>query len=231
VTGQKAEIVATFAQPTRLKREHFDLMVPAFQAEGIRLGQTLTGPDQAGMSNLVPTFNDAAFVSYLDLFVSNPTAAWSWRKMAEDSGYADYVGTFIRVLGQDLGRRLGTVAMLDTLERTGSGKFNLDQCMTLGELERSEAARWSQLKCFVPLDQMLAAFPRVDLSASEARELRNGLIETVRMLAERSSAHPLAAAYDPEGHLAATFSNGKLDRVFLAPVDPSRPLVGASVSR
>lgn len=132
-------------------------------------------------------------------------------------------GTFIRVLGQDLGRRLGTVAMLDRLERTGSGKFTLDQCMTLGELERTPAAQWSQLKCFVPLDRMLAASPRLELSVLEARELRHGLVIRIQQLEQKTlSLGTIVAAFDPEGHLAAVFSEGRLDRVFHPPVQPPR---------
>jgi hypothetical protein len=87
-----AEVVATFVQPTRISREQFDLIVPAFEAEGIRMGQTLTGPDQAGMSSLTPTFSEATFRNFMDLFVTSPSASWSWKKMAAQSGYAQYLG-------------------------------------------------------------------------------------------------------------------------------------------
>lgn len=123
-------------------------------------------------------------------------------------------GTFIRVLGQDLGRRLSTVAMLDTLERSASGRFHLEAALTLAELEAAGPDRWSGLPCFVEMDQMMAGYPKLDLNEREARELRNGLVETVQNLSQRSSNHEVSAAYDHQGHLAATFSDGKLDRVF-----------------
>ncbi|NBT36515.1 MAG: hypothetical protein EBT03_13440, partial [Betaproteobacteria bacterium] len=83
------------------------------------------------------------------------------------------------------------------------------------------AAQWSQLKCFVPLNQMLAAFPRLDLNAIEARELRHGLVIRIQELEKKTlSAGQTVAAFDPEGHLAAVFSEGRLDRVFHPPVQP-----------
>src|SRR5206468_11438496 len=49
-------------------------------------------------------------------------------------------GTYIRTLGEDIGRRVGVGAHLTELRRTRAGKFTLDQSMSLNELN-AETAR------------------------------------------------------------------------------------------
>lgn len=47
-------------------------------------------------------------------------------------------GTYIRTLAEDIGREVGVAAHLAELRRTRSGKFRLDQAMTLDQLQRAE---------------------------------------------------------------------------------------------
>lgn len=47
-------------------------------------------------------------------------------------------GTYIRTLAEDVGKALGLPAYEKTLCRTRSGKFSLDQAMSLRELEKSK---------------------------------------------------------------------------------------------
>ncbi|HEY8994948.1 MAG TPA: tRNA pseudouridine(55) synthase TruB [Lacunisphaera sp.] len=44
-------------------------------------------------------------------------------------------GTYVRTIAHDLGNKLGCGAHLSALRRTGSGKFNIGQCLTLDEIE------------------------------------------------------------------------------------------------
>jgi tRNA pseudouridine55 synthase len=44
-------------------------------------------------------------------------------------------GTYVRTIAHDLGQKLGCGAHLSALRRTGSGRFNIDQCVTLDALE------------------------------------------------------------------------------------------------
>lgn len=85
------EFVATFPAPSRMTREHFDIIVPAFQAEGIRIAHNLTSINLAGMSLSTPSFNETTFRNYLDTFVGG-TGTYAWKKMASESGYTDYIG-------------------------------------------------------------------------------------------------------------------------------------------
>jgi tRNA pseudouridine55 synthase len=44
-------------------------------------------------------------------------------------------GTYVRTIAHDLGQKLGCGAHLSALRRTGSGQFNIGQCVTLEALE------------------------------------------------------------------------------------------------
>lgn len=46
-------------------------------------------------------------------------------------------GTYVRTIAHDLGKKLGCGAHLSALRRTGSGKFNISQCLTLDQIEAS----------------------------------------------------------------------------------------------
>ena len=44
-------------------------------------------------------------------------------------------GTYVRTIAHDLGNKLGSGAHLSALRRTGSGKFNISQCLPLDQIE------------------------------------------------------------------------------------------------
>jgi len=78
-------------------------------------------------------------------------------------------GTYIRALARDLGAALGTGGHLTVLRRTAVGPYTLDQAHTLKELEDQEPAG------VIPLAAAAAAaFPRLDLTADDARRLAQG---------------------------------------------------------
>jgi hypothetical protein len=99
------EFVATFPNPTRVTREHFDMIVPAFQAEGIRIAYMLYSGTLAGFNKIAPTFVEGntttpnTFRYYLEYFLGDGT--YGWRKMARESGYADYIGLYPYMLSLD----------------------------------------------------------------------------------------------------------------------------------
>jgi tRNA pseudouridine55 synthase len=94
-------------------------------------------------------------------------------------------GTYIRALARDLGAALGTGGHLTALRRTAVGPYTLAQAHTLKELEDQnqndpERGRLTPgpdaiSPVVIPLaEAAAAAFPRVDLSADEARRLAQG---------------------------------------------------------
>jgi tRNA pseudouridine55 synthase len=83
-------------------------------------------------------------------------------------------GTYIRVLAQDLGRLLGTVAMLDSLRRTGSGSFKIANALTANAIVESTES-WEELSCFIPFHRILdTSFDRVVAEPDEEIALVQG---------------------------------------------------------
>ncbi|MDR2186425.1 MAG: tRNA pseudouridine(55) synthase TruB [Azonexus sp.] len=81
-------------------------------------------------------------------------------------------GTYIRTLAADLGRALGCGAHLAALRRTEVGGLDLNQAVTLAELEAlDESGRHARL---LPVDSLLQSLPRVDLDPVAAERFRHG---------------------------------------------------------
>jgi tRNA pseudouridine55 synthase len=138
-------------------------------------------------------------------------------------------GTYIRALARDLGAALGTGGHLTALRRTAVGPYDLDQAHTLEDLENqnhqtrdlersvltptptsasaappaaaaSPVAR--DIAWITPLaEAAAAAFPRLDLTADEARRLAQGA--RLPLPPEGLPAETPIAAFTPEGALAA----------------------------
>jgi tRNA pseudouridine55 synthase len=115
-------------------------------------------------------------------------------------------GTYVRVLAQDIGSRLGCGAHLSALRRTRVGSLALDGAVTLDALERMTLAeRREQL---LPPETLLAALPRLDLDAGHSRRLRCG-----QRLALGLAPSSGMQVYDDQGQLigiAAVDSDGVL---------------------
>src|SRR6185436_6463442 len=82
-------------------------------------------------------------------------------------------GTYIRVLAEDIGRKLGCGACLSSLRRTAVGGFFLERgALTLPELEAmTHAERDAAL---LPPDALVASLPQFDLDGEQARRLMQG---------------------------------------------------------
>ena len=94
-------------------------------------------------------------------------------------------GTYIRVLGEDIGNALGCGAHLNALRRTHVGHLILENTVTLDQLiEMSEEKRHALL---APVDALLSSFPEVLLNP----ELSKRFLQGQRIsLAKEAVAHP-----------------------------------------
>ena len=82
-------------------------------------------------------------------------------------------GTYIRVLADDIGVRLGCGAHLAELVRTAIGPFTLEHALTLEALE--EAVRQGVWHThLIPLPAGVAAFPAIVVTATAARAIARG---------------------------------------------------------
>jgi tRNA pseudouridine55 synthase len=81
-------------------------------------------------------------------------------------------GTYIRVLGEDIGLALGCGAHLIALRRTGVGALDLDRSITLAEF--TELAVADQSKTLLPVDALLVSLPAIRLSEELTQRFLHG---------------------------------------------------------
>jgi tRNA pseudouridine55 synthase len=81
-------------------------------------------------------------------------------------------GTYVRSLAHDMGEKLGCGAHLSGLRRTRSGRFDLEQASLPEELEAQGEARTLEDRLLAP--DVALGFPRVSLTAAQARKISNG---------------------------------------------------------
>jgi len=79
-------------------------------------------------------------------------------------------GTYIRVLGEDIGAALGCGAHLNALRRTQVGALTTDKMVTLEDLAAHAAPR----ELLAPVDALLSSFPRIVLNADLAKRFLHG---------------------------------------------------------
>ena len=136
-------------------------------------------------------------------------------------------GTYIRALGRDLGRALGTGGHLTALRRTAVGPYTLAQAHTLNDLENrgQEQDKSSERPVVSPgptasflapgggavadapviplAEAAAAAFPRLDLTADDARRLAQGArLPLPESWSPDAPGTPIAA-FAPDGTLVA----------------------------
>ena len=79
-------------------------------------------------------------------------------------------GTYVRVLGEDIGAALGCGAHLNALRRIQVGALTLEGMITLEALQ----AHAEPLTLLAPVDALLSTFPSVELTAELAKRFLNG---------------------------------------------------------
>jgi tRNA pseudouridine55 synthase len=79
-------------------------------------------------------------------------------------------GTYVRVLGEDIGAELGCGAHLNALRRIQVGALTVEGMVTLEQLQAHD----NPLSLLAPVDALLSSFPRVDLTPELAARFLNG---------------------------------------------------------
>ena len=107
-----------------------------------------------------------------DIFIHSITA-----RRIDERRYALDVhcskGTYIRTLCADIGKKLGTGGVMETLERTKASVFTLDDAKTLTEIEgMSEEEKKSLI---IPVERIFADLSEVTLAPFFARLARCGV--------------------------------------------------------
>lgn len=112
-------------------------------------------------------------------------------------------GTYVRVLGEDIGKALGCGAHLQTLRRTQVGHLSLSDALTLDQLaDTPEAERTLRL---APVDALLSTFPLVKLPEPLAKRFLHGQrLALGKEGIELPAAHGRVRVYCDQGGLLGT---------------------------
>jgi tRNA pseudouridine55 synthase len=143
-------------------------------------------------------------------------------------------GTYIRVLADDIGTRLGCGAHLCALTRTAVGPYTIAQAFTLEALAET-VQRGGWYTQMIPLAQALRGFPTIKVTSSGAFGLARGMPPIVAHVSQVEGVFEVGetvAMHGPDGALLAvgTACVGAADLAQVAPttvvVRLSRVLVG-----
>lgn len=82
-------------------------------------------------------------------------------------------GTYIRTLCADIGDKLGCGGTMQSLRRTGVGRFGIEDTLTLGQLQAlKDAGR--VMDCVIAVDRVFADCPALHVSGAAVKLLENG---------------------------------------------------------
>lgn len=96
-------------------------------------------------------------------------------------------GTYVRTLAQDFGKRKGSLALLRSLNRTGSGVFDLKDAWSVDEIIQATQSgkTYDQLPCWIPIENLLKGYAKVDLTPQERQSILQGKNNILPFLIER----------------------------------------------
>lgn len=109
-------------------------------------------------------------------------------------------GTYIRTLCVDIGNKLGCGAHMSELIRTNSGIFNIDQSISLEELDKINQS--GDIKSvLIPIDAIFCNSPKLIIKSSAQKALLNGneiFIKGIQAGLENIQDHDQFRVYDHE---------------------------------
>lgn len=90
-------------------------------------------------------------------------------------------GTYIRTLCDDIGKKAGCGAAMESLKRTRAGKFRIEKAMTLSDVEKMlETGRLEEF--IVRVDEMFSALRSVRIRNDYQKQLENGNCLDLKMI-------------------------------------------------
>lgn len=112
-------------------------------------------------------------------------------------------GTYVRVLAEDMGSALGTVAHLASLRRVRSGVFSVDDAMDMQTLDKCRSNPEELSSRLLPVDAGLAHLPSIRIDPLQSARMRQG--REVRDFPENDhqAEDEMYRIYDADGFLLA----------------------------
>ncbi len=83
-------------------------------------------------------------------------------------------GTYIRTLCEDIGMKLHVGAYMNTLERTKTGPFSIEESYTVKEIE-TLCANGNLEDILIPADRMFEEYPKIKLNPKQVKSVTNGV--------------------------------------------------------
>ncbi len=109
-------------------------------------------------------------------------------------------GTYVRVLAESLGERLGVPAHLESLTRTAIGPHEQSSAMDAEELDPDSGPKGA----WIPLAEVLSDWPIWSPGGADAREIRNGRVPASFVDEVRPDSYPFRCrVVSSEGDLMA----------------------------
>jgi tRNA pseudouridine55 synthase len=103
-------------------------------------------------------------------------------------------GTYVRALGRDLARALGTEGVMSALTRTAIGSFSLADACPVDALAPESFSQW-----LLPIERGVEALGRIELTDEQLDRIGKG--QAIALAAEQQAAE--LAAFDRQGKLRA----------------------------
>lgn len=128
-------------------------------------------------------------------------------------------GTYIRTLCADLGKRLGCGAHMETLLRTKSGRFTLENACSLEEL-RTLAAENRLEEALLSMEEALMQYPAVTVQPRADRLMANGckiFAPHWKQQEENLTLGQTVRGYNSQGHLMGLYTVEEAEERFLKP--------------
>ena len=128
-------------------------------------------------------------------------------------------GTYIRTLCADLGKRLGCGAHMETLLRTKSGRFTLENACSLEEL-RTLATENRLEEALLSMEEALMQYPAVTVQPRADRLMANGckiFAPHWKQQEENLTLGQTVRGYNSQGHLMGLYTVEEAEELFLKP--------------
>ncbi len=78
-------------------------------------------------------------------------------------------GTYVRTLGRDIAKVLGSDVVMTELQRTAIGEFSIDSAVSLDQIQQTDIE-----SCLLDAKSLVAGLPTTTLNESEIERLRHG---------------------------------------------------------